>query len=81
MLIYTDKDWVIIIMNDQKSGQFFHYTYIVLTFLIILAVPSSAISWSISVLIIIIVAIIIIIIIVIIIIIIVYSPKFFFSFL
>ena len=92
MLTYTDKEWVI--TNGQRPCQFLNSTYIVITLLIILPVPSSAIFWSISVFIIIVVIIILIVVITIIIIIImivvitiiiiiihvvhVYSPKYFF---
>ena len=47
MLTYTDKEWVI--TNGQRPCQFLNSTYIVITLLIILPAPGSAIFWSISV--------------------------------
>ena len=47
MSIYTDKERVI--TDDQRSCQFVDSAYIDITLLIILAVLSSAVFWSISV--------------------------------
>ena len=47
MAIYADKERVI--TDNQMSCQFLHSSYIDITLLIILAVPSSAVYWSTSV--------------------------------